>query len=264
MTRCHFRLPQKVGRLSTALIDGDVLLHWSAWNTNSIDDCISNYNKTLASWVEVPFCSDFIVCVGPRDGKNFRDDIYPEYKQTTMRVTGRDRHPDHFYQFKNWIYEQTDTIIADNIEADDLLGIYSHQINSVIVSVDKDLNQLEGFHYNPRKKEERVYYQTAEEANLFLLEQLVKGDPMDKIPGIPGWGNHKASQFIRERSHDPAEAARGVLDLYRKTYNEGWLNYFLFNGKLLYLMRRDYDWFTMDKFEAMFFDDQKELALDAT
>jgi 5'-3' exonuclease len=220
------------------------------WKTQSVEEAIERYNFTLNEWVEGVFTYDYLVCLGPLDGKNFRDDLWPLYKQTASRVSGRGTRPDHQPAFKGWVYDQKNTVIADNIEADDLLGIYSNQVDSVIISVDKDLNQLEGFHYNPNQG--GLYYQDEVGSKKFLLEQLVKGDPIDKIPGIPGMGDKKARAYLEPAGDNVPQAAAMVQDLYTKTYGEEAESALLFNGKLLYLMRKDYDWFTMKTFQELF------------
>jgi 5'-3' exonuclease len=234
-----------------ALIDGDVLLHATLWETTNYQSALDKLLYNIEEYTLGAFCDDYVIAVGPRNGKNYRDDLYSDYKQTAMRVKGRDDRPEHFYKIKDYLYALESVVVGDNIEADDLLGIWSQQLGneSVIVTVDKDMNQLPGKHYNPRKEQ---YYLVSEvEADTFFLRQLILGDPMDKIPGLPKYGPVKADKIV-EVASTVKELASTVLDLYFLTYDKDWENYFLANGKLLWLQRKDYDYFTLDNFKEKF------------
>jgi len=234
-----------------ALIDGDVLLHATLWETTSEKAAIKKLLYNIEDYTLGAWCHDYIIGVGPESGKNYRDDLYPDYKQTTMRVKGRGERPEHFQKVKEYLYSLPEVAVGDNIEADDLLGIWSTQLGSeaVIVTVDKDMNQLPGLHYNPRKD---VYYNVEEdEANEFFLKQLIMGDPMDKIPGLPSYGPLKAEKMLLA-SKSQSDFANDILDLYFLTYGEDWENYFVANGKLLWLQRYANDWFTLAKYKERF------------
>jgi 5'-3' exonuclease len=237
-----------------ALIDGDVLLHATLWETTNETAAIKKLLYNIEDYTLGAFCDDYIIAVGPYSGKNFRDDIFPEYKQTGMRVKGRKERPEHFNKVKDYLYSLDSVAVADNLEADDLLGIWSTQARdtSVIVTVDKDMDQLPGVHYNPRKD---VYYLVSEEqAKMFFLKQLLMGDPMDNIPGLPKLGPIKAEKIISVLESSKAAAAV-VLDHYFLTYGENWVDYFLSNGKLLWLQRSEQERFTLENFKRDFLND---------
>lgn len=234
-----------------ALIDGDVLLHATLWETTNEKSALDKLRYNLEDYTAGAFCEESIIAVGPYHGKNYRDDLYPDYKQTTMRVKGRDDRPEHFDKVKQYLYELDNVVEGNYIEADDLLGILSQQLkeNCVITTVDKDMDQLEGIHFNPRK--EKYYYISKEEADTFFLKQMILGDPMDKIPGLPNYGPVKAKKII-ESTESISELAKAIIELYKAIYKEEWRNFFLANGKLLWLQRKDYDYFTLDSFNQRF------------
>ncbi len=240
-----------------ALIDGDVLLHATLWETTNEKDALIKLHKNIEDYTDYAYCNESIIAVGPPDGKNYRDDLYSDYKQTAMRVKGRGERPEHFKKVKEYLYGLDNVVVADNIEADDLLGILSQQLGnqSVIVTVDKDMDQLEGIHYNPKLHRERYYIVNQQQADLFFLKQLLMGDSMDKIPGLPKYGPIKAETIISSVG-TVKEAANLVLDSYFLVYGEEWENYFIANGKLLWLQRKDYDWFTLEKFKEKFLNDR--------
>jgi len=240
-----------------ALIDGDVLLHATLWETTNEKDALTKLHKNIGDYTDYAYCNECIIAVGPPDGKNYRDDLYPDYKQTAMRVKDRGERPEHFKKVKEYLYSLENVVVADNIEADDLLGILSQQLGSqsVIVTVDKDMDQLEGIHYNPKLHRERYYVVNQRQADLFFLKQMLMGDSIDKIPGLPKCGPVKAEAIIASAG-TVQEAADLVLDNYFLSYGENWKDYFLANGKLLWLQRKDYDWFTLDKFKEKFLNDR--------
>lgn len=246
-----------------ALIDGDVLLHATLWETTNYQAAVDKLKYNIEDYTDGAFCNECIIAVGPRNGKNYRDDMYPDYKQTTMRVKGRKEKPEHFIKVKEFLYERDEVVVGDNIEADDLLGILSRQLgdNCVIVTVDKDMDQLSGIHYNPKYNKERYYIVDQEQADRFFLKQLLMGDAMDKIPGLPKYGPIKAEKII-DSCTTVLEAASTVLDHYFMTYDKDWENYFLANGKLLWLQRKDYDWFTMDRFKESFMNDRSGISTE--
>lgn len=100
-------------------------------------------------------------------------------------------------------------IVSNGCEADDLLGIEQMSYfrngseDSCIVSIDKDLNCIPGWHFNPgliRKgivvKEPSRYLVSPKEALHFFYTQLLVGDTADGIKGAIGIGPAKAKQIL--------------------------------------------------------------------
>ena len=81
------------------------------------------------------------------------------------------------------------------------MGILQTSIDdTVIVTVDKDLLQIKGNHWNPVKKEADV----VEDGYELFLTQWLTGDATDGYPGLKGIGPKKAAKFIEE-SEDPEQ-----------------------------------------------------------
>lgn len=235
-------------------IDGDVLLHASMWNTKTIEEAQANAKRNIENWTDRAFTDEYYIALGSPTGWNYRDEIFLDYKQTTERSKSRVKRPDHFYPMKEWLAELSITAQADDIEADDLLGHWLTQSpEGVIITVDKDLNQVPGCHFNPRGDHDsgRLYTVTKEEADRSLLRQLVKGDPMDKIPGLPGKGN-KAADNLDKSFDSVKDFATAVIELYREIHKESWEHEFLANGKLLWIQRHPKDWFSMKRYSDYF------------
>lgn len=109
--------------------------------------------------------------------------------------------PFHYEEIRNYIRKYWDTTVTRNCEADDLISIMAEQAatqhrDSIIVSIDKDLDQIPGWHYNPDKK---VFYnQDRDSALLYLYQQALSGDSTDNIPGCYKIGVEGAKKFIQE------------------------------------------------------------------
>ena len=73
------------------------------------------------------------------------------------------------------------------------------------------------------------------------------GDSDDNIPGLPKWGPIKARKYLQEHNY----SADSVLELYKKTYEDEWVDYFLSNGKLLFIQRYPDDHFTLKRFQEL-------------
>ena len=239
-----------------ALIDGDVILHSCLWGTTSLKAACQKIDVAIEDWTLGAFCDDVVVAVGPVEGKNYRDDIYPDYKQTATRVAGRKVKLPHFNETKEYLYSLPSVIVAENEEADDLLGIMTTSYpQSVVISSDKDLDQLPGNHWNPgillADKKPRYYQQSVEAANRFFLKQMLMGDAVDKIPGLPGLGV-KTANLIIEKHETYLGLAEAVLSQYQEIIGEDWESFFLSNGKMLYLRRHSYEQFTLPLFYERF------------
>lgn len=121
---------------------------------------------------------------------NFREVLSTSYK------ANRDHNekPTYLPQIKEYLIHYWDAVVADNEEADDLLGIHQRE-NTCICTTDKDLDMIQGWHYNFVKKEK--YYVSAEEATRIFYKQVLQGDfSTDNIPGLYQLTGKKCTQKI--------------------------------------------------------------------
>ncbi len=141
--------------------------------------------------------------------KNFRNDIYPEYK------TNRDETPQDLIPQFAIIREATKAfdipaLEVEGYEADDLIAAYTKQALAagkkvVIVSSDKDLMQLVQPNVrmlDPMKGkwigEKEVIEKFGVPPNKVIDVQSLAGDSVDNVPGVPGIGIKTAAQLINE------------------------------------------------------------------
>lgn len=141
--------------------------------------------------------------------KNFRNDIYAEYK------TNRSETPEDLIPQFPLIREATEAfsipgIEMEGYEADDLIATYARLAREkgwpvTIVSSDKDLMQLvrEGVRMmDPMKNkfmgEADVIEKFGVTPDKVVDVQALAGDSVDNVPGVPGIGIKTAAQLITE------------------------------------------------------------------
>ena len=122
---------------------------------------------------------------------NYRDYLYPLYK-ANRAGTAR---PVHYQAIKDYMIKYQRAVVVDGQEADDQLGIDQGD-ETVICTIDKDLDMISGLHYNWLKPEKGIYYVTAEEGLRWFYRQLLMGDATDNIPGIKGIGMKKSEKLV--------------------------------------------------------------------
>ena len=212
-------------RLKTiGFFDGDVLLNASMWKTYTLEQAVENFWRHIEEWADRSFVEEYYIALGPKDSWHYRNTIHPDYKQVASRIDGRKNRLPHFYNLKEYIASLPITSVAEGLEADDLLGHWQTSYSEgVIITVDKDLDQVPGVHFSPRKNkgEGELYNVTEEQANTFFLKQMIMGDPMDRIPGIPSKGPKFAEKVVEEADSISALAVR-VQELYKEKFEEDW------------------------------------------
>jgi hypothetical protein len=115
-----------------------------------------------------------------------------------------------------------DTVINDNLEADDLIGMQSE--NNCTASTDKDLDMIAGEHYNFSTGE--LYYVDPFSANRWFFVQLLAGDATDNIQGVPKIGMKTAERIVDDILEYGAddewdELREEVRNQYEDNYEDG-------------------------------------------
>lgn len=169
---------------------------------------------------------------------NFREQV-----ATILPYKGN-RDPDHkpkyYKEIKQYMIETWNAEVIDDMEADDAIGIeqYKHKDKStVIVSTDKDLDCIPGYHYNWVKKQ--FYYVTLDEADQNFLSQMLEGDRSDNIPGIDGIGTKTAAKIVAECNGDTVQLRDRVVQCYKEQYGPTWLDAYNEVATLLWILREE-------------------------
>ena len=128
---------------------------------------------------------------------------------------------------KSYIQKRYMTLIFDDLEADDLLAMLQDLDATFILSQDKDLKQVVGWHLD--RETNSLTYTSEEDAIRMISFQMLTGDTVDNIPGLKGVGPDKASKLLDDIEGVPQLFAclKAYIDKYgaiqgMDTFNEMW------------------------------------------
>lgn len=131
--------------------------------------------------------------------ENFRLTVLDTYKANRKDI----QRPTYLKQVREWLSKQYPKAIYQRptLEGDDVMGILATSKvipgKKIIVSEDKDLQQIPGWLYNPRKDTEPRKI-TEEEGDYYFYTQTLTGDPTDNYKGCPGIGKVRAEKLLAE------------------------------------------------------------------
>jgi len=221
--------------MNHALIDADILNYRIGFATN-------NEPESVAITTMAGFLEDLLLLDLPQvqtwelhlTGKtNFRND----YAVTTPYKGNRKgtEKPVHYQLLREYLCTAWSATVNEGIEADDMLAIRQTELgdDSIIVTLDKDLNQVAGWHYNFVKKDK--YYVTEEDGLLSFYKQFLTGDSVDNIIGVRGIGEKKADKLLRGKTE---------AEMWAIIVEELGEDRAMENGHLLYMLRTQDDCFT--------------------
>ena len=216
-----------------ALIDGDSLLYFEMGKP-TLEDAIDGLNQRLLhilNQCETARYAGFLTI-----GRCFR------YKAAKTKAYKHNRKggskPIIFYALKEYLKQKWKFEYIPELEADDLVAVYSDE-NTLICSPDKDvLYQVTGRHYNYRTAE--FIDTTYEEAEWFLWKQMLMGDPGDGIPGLPKVGPKTAELWLEE--NDAYDYPTLVLNKYIEKFGiYNGISKFAETFKLVYILKTKED-----------------------
>jgi DNA polymerase-1 len=215
-----------------ALIDSDTLAYASAvmaegqgeqiaiWNANyAIESLLRDINTSNNNEYQLYLTGE----------NNFRYNVYPEYKANRIKM----QRPTYLPAVRQHMMEKWGAFMSEGCEADDMLGVDAHQADLderevLLVHIDKDIDQIPGKHYNPRKK--TTYYVSPIEGLRFFYYQLLVGDSADHIKGAKGIGPKKAEKILEGLTSEC-----DLLNAVRNYYSSD--EELLMNGQCLWLWR---------------------------
>jgi len=122
---------------------------------------------------------------------NFRYKIYPEYKANRTKEK-----PHYLEACREMLVTQYKATVVNGYETDDALGIAQTKYdgNSRICSLDKDLLQIPGMHFNWVSGVSRLV--SPLDGLRTYYKQLILGDRTDNIPGYDGKLRSECPKFI--------------------------------------------------------------------
>ena len=178
---------------------------------------------------------------------NFRDELYGDYKANRDRSVK----PLHYDAIREYLINVWHADEVVGVEADDALGWAQYKeimstkgsledSESCICTIDKDLNQIPGWHYNWKADGGMgtMYMTTPEESLLYFFTQWLVGDSADNIPGVPKVGYKTAQKILQplvSSNSTVKEYYDCILNQYRKHGKDAeWVNMI---GDLLWMQR---------------------------
>lgn len=216
--------------MTTLLVDADGVAfkaasaaqstyHWDddivsiSANVETARDIFDNLIKDYQECTEPD--SEIILCFSCPSRRYFRHDILPSYKANRKSLPPLGLKP-----LREWAEATYPTKIKPHLEADDVLGILAtHKTlikgRKIIVSGDKDLDQIPGLHLSTNSPDDGVYETTKESGERFLWEQVLIGDVTDNYKGCPGIGEVKAAKIL-DGIEGEGQYAAAVLAAFEK------------------------------------------------
>lgn len=212
-----------------ALLDGDIFCYRVGFTTEEEDEGIAKWriDEMISECLEACEATQYKVFITGRN--NFRYDINPTYKANRSDKPK----PKHLPALRQHLVDKWNAEIAEGMEADDLLAIDQTE-DTIICTIDKDLLQVPGRHYNFVKKE----FQTIEEFQglVKFYTQFLVGDKADNIIGIDRMGPVKSEAYL-----SGCTTEQELFNKVREMYNDD--ERFLMNGRCLYMKRTlEDDW----------------------
>ena len=154
-------------------------------------------------WTNLVGTRDYVLHFSGED--NFRYIVDPNYKKD------RTDKPIYYSMLKDYVQKTYPWFLAERMEADDSMGIEQTRcreagINSVIITNDKDLRQVPGNFCNSVTP--YAWYKITDPGSYngfgtgfaWFCAQMITGDTVDKIKGIPGKGPARAKKILKGKT----------------------------------------------------------------
>ena len=214
-----------------ALIDADIVTYRIGFACEEENEkiTVSRCADFMEELVMKPWVGDYL---GFLTGKgNYRYDIAKTQPYKGNRTQAK---PKHYELIREYLVKAWGCKVIEGEEADDAIGIKAYEFadkeDFVIMSIDKDLDMIEGWHYNFTK--DNKYFVDSFTAIQNFYKQLLTGDKVDNIPGLKGIGPAKAAKILKDCNTE-AEMFKAVLEAYDNN-----IEYLTEMGKLLWIRRQ--------------------------
>ena len=219
------------------LLDGDLVCYRCAAVNEKSDFSLARWqaDQLISRIIEDTNADDWSLYI-TGGNNNFRYQVYPDYK-----ANRRDQpKPRHLEALREHLILDWQAFAVDGAEADDAMGVASQEgTDCIIASIDKDLLQLPGRHFNFVNR--TIVDVSYEEGWKNFFRQLLIGDPTDNIKGCPGLGKVKTEKLFK--GVDSIDALLNVcVQAYKEVYGvEEGAKQLDLNATLLYIWRIEND-----------------------
>lgn len=188
--------------MTTLIIDGDLVaykvaagaeipINWGdgLWTLHSYEEDIKRgVDDSIADIVNRTGHANYIVALS--DSKNnFRKSVADYYKANRKNT----RKPMLLPFARDYMMQEHNGEIWDNLEADDVLGIYASSSDEYQTwTLDKDLKTVPGIHWF----DDTMTIITEEDADYWFYTQALTGDLTDNYSGCPKVGAKTAEKIL--------------------------------------------------------------------
>lgn len=234
-----------------ALIDSDIVAYRvaAASENETVEVALLRADELMRRILHETDATEYKAYLSGSD--NFRKQIYPAYK------ANRDDkpRPKYLQAVREFLVTEWKASVCDGIEADDALGIEQSRahldlylcefrglvprVPTIICSIDKDLLQIEGQHYN-FVKQSAIFVDRMQGLRNFYT-QLIMGDRSDNIPGFDGKMRQTVPKFLQSKLDELylCETEWEMFEMVREMYGDD--EKLLVSGQCLYIQRKEND-----------------------
>ncbi len=234
-------------------VDADSIIYRVAASTDSMASARSKFDKFLSNIMELTDSVEGFVAVRAKDKEsNFRYEVADDYKANRSNSKQDPKVIERVDMLYEYAWDEG-CIPSEGCEADDVVSIWAQEAkvggaSHVIAHIDKDIDMIEGWHYNFNRND--LYEVTPEKAYFNLCSQLLTGDPSDNIKGLHMVGPQKAKKLLKDKSVE--EMFEKIVKEWWKRYPDTWEEELNKCFNLIYIRRRWEDLVKLDYVE--FFD----------
>jgi len=216
---------------SIGLIDADVVAYRVAFAmekepANDLEEEVSTYIGNLMALVG---CERYILFLTGKNNFRLKSAVSKPYKGNRPSTK-----PTYLSDVRKVLLDKFNALLVEDYEADDAILSAStrYKNQSIVISIDKDLLQQPGWHFNFYHN--KFIFMSDSDATKLLWKQVMTGDSTDNIPGLKGIGKAKAEKLLA-LDDVPAIACQKA---YKEQLGSAYLPYFLEQIDLI-RMRQD-------------------------
>jgi DNA polymerase I len=215
---------------------------WSRKEVEPVENALAGVDASIEYILRNTGATDYEIYLSGK--RSFREEIAVTrpYKGNRDGIAK----PVHYTAIRGHLVSRHGARVSDgDLEADDFLGIRLTALGSsgVCVSIDKDLLQIPGRHYNWVTGEHELV--DARGGHLALGYQIISGDPTDNVPGLAGFGEAKARKVLTG-CPNPQDMLDRIRTLYLDQFRgdvQASKRYFEEQGSLVYILKTPDDSF---------------------